>query len=493
MDTSSINSARSKSRNTSTSNLSDSNSTGLNFLLESSTSRSSKPKRRTTTKELKGLIKRVDDPTDHPNDFSIKSSLRKDLVEYLQKLKDCKTECQKIMNMVENNCKTMDSAAAKTKMEKILKEAHTTSVRAVETFAEIHKYNSEQALRRCCRVIKGLEKGHCKGLLHIHDISKELPFIYDLINQINTRMNRPMQYCDDSSTDQFDFSMFKLDATCPRQVEECSDDHSNILKSTIGNNFNAFDLDQITDSNKSIQNKVLSNVVSLIQQYNFFSAQAREKQEAVKKVYKLLTKDDLRDFTAMNETKSGMSYQDGKILLTKDKEKLKEISTMEDLFDDIESEPLPAKSIEEVANDLVKSHYFNEKMNVIFNELSNLDTSLEFFKTKGPYNFLCALCNRDGPIHKSLEIYDEFIAIRKHLYNYVCQLKVSKILGDPDEAKCSDYNIFMEKSKEMREQLEDCKRSGKKVDEEGAKNGKFYAVYRILNKNFHQYFEFINT
>ena len=148
MDTSSINSARSKSRNTSTSNLSDSNSTGLNFLLESSTSRSSKPKRRTTTKELKGLIKRVDDPTDHPNDFSIKSSLRKDLVEYLQKLKDCKTECQKIMNMVENNCKTMDSATAKTKMEKILKEAHTTSVRAVETFADIHKYNSEQAFMK---------------------------------------------------------------------------------------------------------------------------------------------------------------------------------------------------------------------------------------------------------------------------------------------------------------------------------------------------------
>ena len=72
MDTSSINSARSKSRNTSTSNLSDSNSTGLNFLLESSTSRSSKPKRRTTTKELKGLIKKVDDPTDHEGDFSMK-------------------------------------------------------------------------------------------------------------------------------------------------------------------------------------------------------------------------------------------------------------------------------------------------------------------------------------------------------------------------------------------------------------------------------------
>jgi hypothetical protein len=213
--------------------------------------------------------------------------------------------------------------------------------------------------------------------------------------------------------------MFKLDATCPRQVEECSDDHSNILKSTIGNSFNAFDLDQITDSNKSVQNKVLSNVVSLIQQYNFFSAQAHEKQEAVKKVYKLLTNEDINDFSTMNESKSGMYFQNGKIFMTKNKDKLKEISNMEDLFDDIQSEPLPGKSIEDVANDLVKSHYFNEKMNVIFNELSNIDSSLEFFQKKAPYNFLCALCNRDGVIHKSLEIYDEFIALRKHLYNYV--------------------------------------------------------------------------
>ena len=493
MDTSSINSGRSKTRTTSTSNLSDSNSSGFNFLLESSTSRSSKPKRRTSTKELKGLIKKVDDPTDHEGDFSMKSSHRKDLVEYLKKLKECKAECQKIMAMVENNCKTMDPTTAKTKMEKTLKEAHTISVRAIETFADVHKYSSDQALKRCCRVIKGLEKGHCKGLLHIHDISKELPFIYDLINQINTRMNRPIQYCEDSSTDQFDFSMFKLDATCPRQVEECSDDHGNILKSTIGNNFNAFDLDQITDSNKSVQNKVLSNVVSLIQQYNFFSAQAREKQEAVKKVYKLLTNEDISDFSTMNESKSGMYFQNSKIFMTKNKDKLKEISNMEDLFDDIQSEPLPGKSIEDVANDLVKSHYFNEKMNVIFNELSNIDSSLEFFQKKAPYNFLCALCNRDGVIHKSLEIYDEFIALRKHLYNYVCQLKVSKILGDADEAKCSDYNIFMEKSADMKEKLEDCKRSGKKIDDDGAKNGKFYAVYKIMNKNFLPFIEFINS
>ena len=89
MDTSSINSARSKSRNTSTSNLSDSNSTGLNFLLESSMSRSSKSKRRTTTKELKGLIKRVDNSTNHEDDLTMKSSHRKELVYDLKKLKDC--------------------------------------------------------------------------------------------------------------------------------------------------------------------------------------------------------------------------------------------------------------------------------------------------------------------------------------------------------------------------------------------------------------------
>ena len=70
---------------------------------------------------------------------------------------------------------------------------------------------------------------------------------------------------------------------------------------------------------------------------------------------------------------------------------------------------------------------------------------------------------------------------------------MSKILGDADEAKCSDYNIFMEKSADMKEKLEDCKRSGKKIDDDGAKNGKFYAVYKIMNKNFLPFIEFINS
>ena len=78
--TSSIYSGKLKIRNNSTSNSSDSNSIG-NFLIESSTSRSNKNRKRQTTKELQGLIRVIDDPDDHASDFQVKPSLQRDIQE----------------------------------------------------------------------------------------------------------------------------------------------------------------------------------------------------------------------------------------------------------------------------------------------------------------------------------------------------------------------------------------------------------------------------
>ena len=269
---SSINSRRSGKGNTSTSKSSDSNSTGMNFLIESSSSSSRKNKKRQTTKDIKGIIRVIDDPKDHASDFQMKPLLQRDIKEQLKKLKDLREDCKKIMMSYDNKCKNVTEETTKTQLEKVLKEVYSVSLRIVENYAEYHMNNSDLALKKCCRVLKRLEKGHCKGMLHIHDISKELPFIYNMVDQMNIKLNRPVQYCEDSSSDILnDISAFKLDAQCMIQKDdECSNDNENILKSTIRNHFSAFDLDQIADASNSIKSKALQKLVSIIQQYNFF-------------------------------------------------------------------------------------------------------------------------------------------------------------------------------------------------------------------------------
>ena len=116
-------------------------------------------------------------------------------------------------------------------------------------------------------------------------------------------------------------------------------------------------------------------------------------------------------------------------------------------------------------------------------------SAFDFFKSKGQFNFLCALCNRDTPIHKSLIIYDKFITMRKHLYNYICQLRIHDSLNSDDD-RCQDFNIFKDTSSSSK--LEECKKNTKPFDGNGQMNIKFYAIYRIMNKNFAPYLEFIN-
>ena len=71
-------------------------------------------------------------------------------------------------------------------------------------------------------------------------------------------------------------------------------------------------------------------------------------------------------------------------------------------------------------------------------------------------------------------------------------MKIANILSSED-GNCNDFNLFKDTAASTKAKLEECKKTGKMLNDEDPKNGKFYAVYKIINKNFMPYFEFLQT
>ena len=363
-------------------------------------------------------------------------------------------------------------------MENALKHALMEVDKYVDKVAEIFESISNTSLRRLCNILRGIQKEHCRGLIPMADILKELPFVYNIIELINNRVDKPPEMYDESS----DIKLFEnaccIDADEDRCEEECSDENESILKKTIHNNFSAVNLDLIalnTDSTKSTRIKQIN---SLLKQLNFFTQLQKQKRGELDALF-----DDVKGGVGVHNLNDIFVEHPQHGWRIKDEGILDKLKQQENAVIKRQKINLTEVKESELIDDLKHSTYYSTLIKTIIHEISTIESSSDYMSTQCPIQCLCKLHSRDQMIRKCLMTYDSFIDMRKHMYNYIINKMLSTLLRTPESTKGSDFENYKTTYDAINSELRN-----KIVDYQS--KGKLYAIQKIMNRNFELYYAF---
>jgi hypothetical protein len=406
------------------------------------------------------------------------------LEELVENIKNAECKCKKIYEDATSFCikqskdEASNKANIKRQLENALKHALMEVDKYVDKVAEIFESISNTSLRRLCNILRGIQKEHCRGLIPMADILKELPFVYNIIELINNRVDKPPEMYDESS----DIKLFEnaccIDADEDRCEEECSDENESILKKTIHNNFSAVNLDLIalnTDSTKSTRIKQIN---SLLKQLNFFTQLQKQKRGELQALYNEvrggLSVGSIDDVFEEHHTHGWRIKSDA--ILGKLKEQENAVIKRQKINSTEVTEP-------ELIDDLKTSTYYSTLIKTIIHEISTIESSSDYMSTQCPIQCLCKLHSRDQMIRKCLMTYDSFIDMRKHMYNYIINKMLCTLLKTPEHSKGSDFENYKRDYDAINSELK-----SKTVDYQS--KGKLYAIQKIMNRNFELYYAF---
>ena len=308
MENNSITRSKSKSKSSSISNSSD-KSTNINFSLSSSdnkdeivedndnlieddysdmfnssltccdcdTSSEYKKFKAKKIKTLKSIIGYMDDPKHRPCDFKIPDDLYKDLLEIVKNIFSIKCKVQNLYNTIINpsctnrrNNNNIDVLFRQLRM--LLENALQEIERYTDKIIEIANAVIDKYMNRMCLIIKKIERTHCRNMIPLPLLLKDMRFVHTLVYLLNNKLKQPGELSETLSGREQLFGgacCVDIDENkCPVIDEnECSDENQSILIKVMNKNFNADSLDLYMSSNYDSPNEKYCH--DLVQQHNF--------------------------------------------------------------------------------------------------------------------------------------------------------------------------------------------------------------------------------
>ena len=371
----------------------------------------------------------------------------------------------------------------KRQLENSLKHALSEVDRYVDKVAEIFDSISNTSLTRLCKVLRKIEKEHCRGLVSMADIFKELPYVYNIIELINSRANKTPEMYDDSSDDKLFENACCIDAEEEVCENVCSDENESILKKTIQNNFSAINLDLVAVLPEGSRNTKVKQINSLLKQLTFFEQLFEQKQDEVISLYNSIKKGGAGDANTLAQT--GPLFEEGTYgwqIKESEKDYVEKIDKA--IFNKKKIHSVE-KSEQTLIDDLHHSKYFKGLIKTVIQEISSLEKASDYISEQCPIQCLCNLHMRDQVIRKSLLTYESFIDMRKHMYNYILNKMISMLLRAPEGTKGSDYTEFIKNYDALNIEL---KNTHAPADYNA--KGKLYAINKIMRRNFEMYIDF---
>ena len=230
-------------------------------------------------KTLKSLIGYLDNPKHRSCDFQIPSDLYKELVEIIKSLFSIKCKAQNLFNSIINpsctnrrNNNNLDVVYRQLKM--ILENGLQEIERYTDKIIEIMNAIADNYMNRLCLVMAKIQKTHCRGLIPIPLLIKDMKFVYTLVELLNQKLEQPGEISETlSGKEQLFGGACCVDINqdkCPINENECSDVNELILKKVINKDFDYNILNLSLKGNYIHPN--LKYCHSLVQQYNFLNS-----------------------------------------------------------------------------------------------------------------------------------------------------------------------------------------------------------------------------
>ena len=241
-----------------------------------------------TKKTLKSIIGYMDDPKHRPCDFKIPDELYKDILEIIKNIFSIKCKVQSLYNTIINpactNRRNNNNVHVLFRQLRMLLENALQEIeRYTDKIIEIANAIIDKYMNRMCLIMRKIEITHCRGLIPIPYILKDMRFVHTLVLLLNEKLKQPGDLSETLSGKEQLFGgacCVDIDENkCPVNDEnECSDANELILKKIMNKDFDEDTLDIFLKGNSLLPN--YKYCMSLAEQYNILQYMQIEFQNA---------------------------------------------------------------------------------------------------------------------------------------------------------------------------------------------------------------------